>query len=527
MRHLLALLRPLWMWLFKLYAVRSNVTVGKNLHLGIGSKIYAPTGLTIGDDVYVGKLCTIECDGEIGDNVLIGNSVGIVGRIDHDYTAVGVPIRKAPWIGDSNFPHRGERTRVTIGSDVWIGYGAIVLSGVTIGRGAIVAAGSVVTKDVQRYVIVAGNPAQEVGHRFTPAVARLHEELIARRATARSIKPTAATIREIGSVLAFLAGAAIIVALSVSIAVGAPLTTVEQAMDRPGNDGVVILNPGTYRVSNLVVKPNITLYAPKGATIVGDLVVRGPNTVLRGLSFEGSNIDLSNSQGVTVGGCRFTGGDVAINLNDSVNALIINNDFESVTGGSIMGWGVDRATISGNHFRNCGQCITLDFKNDLSRGRDIVIERNVFFGTRRMAIEVGPIDAYTKDMIVRDNWAADFRNRGPDPGDTMSTFVAYSLVATRGVNTLITGNYAIAGPNGRGAIGIELASSGEVRDNFVEDFNYGAIVYGAGFNVHSNSFVNTTITTVLDYSKRPGRIGTNSTLARSQAPRQPERRPWP
>ena len=167
MRHLLALLRPLWMWLFKLYAVRSNVTVGKNLHLGIGSKIYAPTGLTIGDDVYVGKLCTIECDGEIGDNVLIGNSVGIVGRIDHDYTAVGVPIRKAPWIGDSNFPHRGERTRVTIGSDVWIGYGAIVLSGVTIGRGAIVAAGSVVTKDVQRYVIVAGNPAQEVGHRFT------------------------------------------------------------------------------------------------------------------------------------------------------------------------------------------------------------------------------------------------------------------------------------------------------------------------------------------------------------------------
>src|SRR3546814_18321563 len=78
-----------------------------------------------------------------------------------------------------------------------------------------------------------------------------------------------------------------------------------------------------------------------------------------------------------------------------------------------------------------------------------------------MPVEVGPIGAYTENLIVRDNWAADFRNRGPDPGDTMSTFVAYSLVPTNGVNTVITGNYASAGSRGPGDSGIERAGSGE------------------------------------------------------------------
>lgn len=55
---------------------------------------------------------------------------------------------------------------IIIGNDVWICYGAIILSGINIGDGAIVGARAVVTKDVPPYTIVAGNPAREIGKRF-------------------------------------------------------------------------------------------------------------------------------------------------------------------------------------------------------------------------------------------------------------------------------------------------------------------------------------------------------------------------
>ena len=166
----------LWQRVHRRYALRANVTVGERVHVGLGSILWAPRSLRVGDDVYVGKGCTIECDGTIGDNVLIANRVGIVGRDDHDMHAVGVPIRRAPWGGDANGP-RNEP--VEIGDDVWIGYGAIVLSGVTIGRGAVVAAGAVVTRDVEPYAIVAGNPARAVSSRFDLDEREEHERLLA------------------------------------------------------------------------------------------------------------------------------------------------------------------------------------------------------------------------------------------------------------------------------------------------------------------------------------------------------------
>ena len=60
---------------------------------------------------------------------------------------------------------------VTIGNDVWIGHGAIILPGVTVGAGAVVAAGAVVTKDVAPYQIVAGVPAKVIKARFSPEIA--------------------------------------------------------------------------------------------------------------------------------------------------------------------------------------------------------------------------------------------------------------------------------------------------------------------------------------------------------------------
>lgn len=56
----------------------------------------------------------------------------------------------------------------TLGNDVWVGYGAMILGGAQVGDGAVIAAGSVVFSDVPPYAVVAGNPAKVVRSRFGP-----------------------------------------------------------------------------------------------------------------------------------------------------------------------------------------------------------------------------------------------------------------------------------------------------------------------------------------------------------------------
>ena len=69
-------------------------------------------------------------------------------------------------------------TRVlNIGHDTWIGHGAIVMPGLTVGNGAVIGAGSVVTRDVEPWTIVAGNPARLIRRRFSPEVAEAMERI--------------------------------------------------------------------------------------------------------------------------------------------------------------------------------------------------------------------------------------------------------------------------------------------------------------------------------------------------------------
>jgi len=72
---------------------------------------------------------------------------------------------------DAEFFEWRREHHVTIGHDVWIGHGAIVLPGRNIGNGAVIAAGAIVTKDVPAYAIVAGNPARIIRPRFPEAIA--------------------------------------------------------------------------------------------------------------------------------------------------------------------------------------------------------------------------------------------------------------------------------------------------------------------------------------------------------------------
>jgi hypothetical protein len=70
---------------------------------------------------------------------------------------------------DPDFFDWRRESQVTIGNDVWIGHGAIIMPGVTIGDGAAIGSGAVVTKDVASYAIVAGVPAKPLRNRFDDA----------------------------------------------------------------------------------------------------------------------------------------------------------------------------------------------------------------------------------------------------------------------------------------------------------------------------------------------------------------------
>lgn len=169
-------------WAKRALFVGGRVSVGSRFHLGILSFVSASRHLRIGNDVYIGKFCSIQVNGSIGDGVLIANNVGIVGRRDHDMRAVGKSIRRAPWVGTDAYLADDPKNGVEIGADVWVGFGTVVLSGIRIGRGAIIAAGSVVVDDVASYDIVSGNPARVVGRRFSDEQIEAHERILAEKA---------------------------------------------------------------------------------------------------------------------------------------------------------------------------------------------------------------------------------------------------------------------------------------------------------------------------------------------------------
>lgn len=107
--------------------------------------------------VSIGKFCSIASGVVI---IVDGNH-----RVDWISTyPFGELIEEIP----KNAGHPVGKGDIIIGNDVWIGLNTIILPGVKIGDGAVIGAGSVVTRDVQDYEIVAGNPIKHIKYRFAP-----------------------------------------------------------------------------------------------------------------------------------------------------------------------------------------------------------------------------------------------------------------------------------------------------------------------------------------------------------------------
>ena len=112
-----------------------------------------------GDQLIIGKFCMIA-----SDVIFIMNGAN---HLTDTITTYPFAIFGGDWsqaMDGKKYPVKGN---TVIGNDVWIGYGATIMPGVTIGDGAIIATKSVVTKDVAPYSIVGGNPATEIRKRFS------------------------------------------------------------------------------------------------------------------------------------------------------------------------------------------------------------------------------------------------------------------------------------------------------------------------------------------------------------------------
>lgn len=140
--------------------------IDKGFYSGARVKIWGKQKIIIGKNFYIGRDSFIESDVIIGDNVIWANRVALVGRYDHHYQQLGMPVRLSMQIRDAGYNWKGLDIITVIENDVWVGYNSTILSGITIGEGSIIAAGSLVTKNVEPYYIYAGSPAKKIKGRF-------------------------------------------------------------------------------------------------------------------------------------------------------------------------------------------------------------------------------------------------------------------------------------------------------------------------------------------------------------------------
>ena len=132
-----------------------NVKIGAYSYVAVRSAL---------ENVAIGRFCSIADEVRIG---LGSHPMGWVSSNPFPY----FPLVPGLHVGGGAFSYDWQAEPTELGHDVWIGARVMVPGGVKIGTGAVVAAGSIVTKDVPAYAVVAGNPARIVKQRFADELA--------------------------------------------------------------------------------------------------------------------------------------------------------------------------------------------------------------------------------------------------------------------------------------------------------------------------------------------------------------------
>ena len=150
--------------LIKSKSVDINVKLGRNVKIYQG--VLVDKNCSLGDYTYVSFDAKIYANTSIGKFCSIAPNV-IIAPGEHEMQNFSThPIAYDKSWNEYCSTHGIKELSTTIGNDVWIGINAIIKAGITIGNGAVIGAGSVVTKNVPPYAIVAGNPAKIIRYRY-------------------------------------------------------------------------------------------------------------------------------------------------------------------------------------------------------------------------------------------------------------------------------------------------------------------------------------------------------------------------
>jgi acetyltransferase-like isoleucine patch superfamily enzyme len=141
---------------------RESQILGQLLVMAHGGRIEIGHSCFIGENSRIWSAAAVR----IGDRVLISHGVNIHDTNSHSLSAASRHEHVKRIFSEGHprsFTDPPPHAPITIEDDAWIGFNSIVLKGVTIGKGAVIGAGSVVTRDVDPFAVVVGNPARVIG----------------------------------------------------------------------------------------------------------------------------------------------------------------------------------------------------------------------------------------------------------------------------------------------------------------------------------------------------------------------------